>query len=180
MKRFILLLIIFICSPSFSSLWGADWKLVGGSSSKGIDVLSFYDDESVDRRSNMNIKVWTKNVKKSDLERVNNKQEEKKIIDAAAKKLISGYEPPYSAVQKDTTSDDTIGIILWEEAIKLHEVKVLSTILWELDCKEKRIRTLSVTVYNKDKTIRSPSIPSDWNYAAPESTGETLFKILCK
>jgi hypothetical protein len=66
---------------------GADWKFWGGSTSaKSEKVLLYYDTESLEHLSGGNIKVWTKAIKQTDIEKAIAKKD-KQIIKAAAKQL---------------------------------------------------------------------------------------------
>jgi hypothetical protein len=52
----------------------------------------------------------------------------------------------------------------------------------EIDCAEKRIRQLSVCVYDKDDDMMMPEIirDSDWSYIKPDTIGEDISTLLCK
>jgi hypothetical protein len=54
-------------------------------------------------------------------------------------------------------------------------------ILWEINCAEKKSRSLSETSYdNKGKVIISSSSPKEWDFIIPESMHESLYKEVCK
>jgi hypothetical protein len=54
-------------------------------------------------------------------------------------------------------------------------------ILWEINCAEKKSRSLSETSYdNKGKVIISSSSPKEWDFIIPESMHESLYKAVCK
>lgn len=56
-----------------------------------------------------------------------------------------------------------------------------SIILWEINCAEKKSRSLSETSYdNKGKVIISSSSPKEWDFIIPESMHESLYKEVCK
>ena len=53
--------------------------------------------------------------------------------------------------------------------------------LKEYDCKEKKSVSLQLIAYSKDGSILENSRPSKgWNFIAPDTVGDSLFKILCK
>jgi hypothetical protein len=54
-------------------------------------------------------------------------------------------------------------------------------ILWEINCAEKKSRSLSEASYdNKGKVIISSSSPKEWDFIIPESMHESLYKAVCK
>lgn len=56
-----------------------------------------------------------------------------------------------------------------------------SIALFEYDCSEKKVRTLSLTTYTKaGDAIDTISYDSpSWNFVIPDSVGEFLFNIVC-
>ncbi len=56
-----------------------------------------------------------------------------------------------------------------------------STILYEIDCKDRTFRALQVMTYNtKNETIDSSSIENpDTKYITPDSMGEALYAAVC-
>lgn len=159
---------------------GSEWKFIGGSTLlKGEKTLGYYDTESVEYISGGNVSVWMKAVTQFEFERIMNK-EEKQIVDKSAKKLASGYIPPYSSVNPKITFDEAINIITWEEVANSSQIKPRLKILFEINCKEKKIRTISATYYKSDGGVASSENLAEWTYISPESNGETLQKILCK
>ncbi len=142
-------------------------------------AISFYDDETVEHLSNGNVRVWVKSIKDSEFKKAGEKNN-KKIIAASREKLVKGYIPPYAFVENTTTYDESIEIISWEEIANLPTIKPFVKIMFEINCKDKISRTLSTIIFNKDNSTESISEPGKWDYISPESTGETLTKILCK
>jgi hypothetical protein len=160
---------------------GSDWKYFGGTVlEKGEKVIAYYDTESVEYLSNGNVRTWTKAVYPSEVERILNKEE---VIKKAAQKVVVGYMPPYALSNpNEVQSHDTcVEIIGWEEAAKHAEIKPRFRILFEINCKEKTIRFLSLTSYKDEGGIEGSSkTPGEWGYISPETNSETLRKILCK
>jgi hypothetical protein len=158
---------------------GADWKFFGGSVLlKDETTIGYYDVESIEYLSNGNVRVWTKTVNPSEVERISGKKE---VIEKAARKLIDGYYPPYALLNPypKTSFDDFINIIGWEEAANYVGIKPRLRVLFEINCKGKMIRALSTTAYN-DAGVPSSSKGGEWDYIGPETNSETLQKILCK
>ncbi|MGA2517917.1 MAG: surface-adhesin E family protein [Thermodesulfobacteriota bacterium] len=163
----------------YAEVWGADWKVFGGSVlSKDKTTIGYYDAESIEYLSNGNVTVWTKTVKTLEVEMIGSKKE---VIEKAAEKLVQGYHPPYVLLNPypKTSLDSNLDIIMWEEAAN-HDIKPRLRVLFEINCEEKMIRTLSTIIYKKDGTGTSRSINGTWDYISPEINTETLRKILCK
>ena len=126
---------------------GADWKFLGGSDVRdGEKVIAYYDAESLEYLSNGNVRLWTKAVYPSEVERIANKKD---VIEKAAKKVVDAYFPPYVLLNPHpkTSYDDYVEIIAWEEAANHAEIEPRARFLFEINCKEKTIRTLSTIFY---------------------------------
>jgi hypothetical protein len=160
--------------------WGADWKYFGGSMlRKGEAAIVYYDPESLAYLSNGNARVWTKAVSPS--ERNKKIMEKEEVIEKAARKIAKGYYPPYVLAHPypETTYDNYIDIIVWEEGANDVEIKPRGSVLYEVNCRDKMIRTLQTTVYD-DAGVLSGAKGGEWDYIGPETNAETLRKILCK
>jgi hypothetical protein len=74
------------------------------------------------------------------------------------------------------------GVLVWvQELGKEYENLSHFIILWEINCTEKKSRSLSETSYdNKGKVIISSSSPKEWDFIIPESMHENLYKEVCK
>lgn len=159
---------------------GADWKYFGGVKLplKNELAISFYDSETVEYLSNGNVRVWIKTVTKSEFEMVT-KKKKNQIAEESAKKLVNGYFPPYTLVTPNTSYDDVIDIITWEETAK-YAFSPIFKMFSEINCKEKKHRILSTIYFKNDGGVKSNDSPHKWEYISPESNMETLQKILCK
>ena len=68
-----------------------------------------------------------------------------------------------------------------EEFGKKYETLSHMLIKSELHCAEKKMKGLSFVNYSTDgKILSSSSSASEWVSIDPDTTGETLYKILCK
>ncbi len=154
---------------------GADWKFYGAGGDKN---KYFYDSESVKYISDGNLRVWgeTANLDFSEI----CKENQKKISARAFNKDLTGYDPPYTLVTPKMTPDDRRLIGIWEEIANSYEIHPPAKSLYEINCKNKKIRTLQGTIYNNNGGVKSETKIHDWGYIVPESNGETLQKILCK
>jgi hypothetical protein len=176
------LLVILLAAISLTSIdaSGADWKFCGGAMLfKGEKTIAFYDSENIEYTADGTVKVWVKAIKQSVFDTAM-KKNEKQVIEKAAQKVVTQYYPPYALVNQKTSYDVCIEIISWEELANSYEIKPRAKILFEINCIDRKIRTLSGVNYKKNDETESSSKISDWNYITPESNGETLQKILCK
>jgi len=155
-----------------------DWKMYGGVEVDGQLNECFYDAEGVVRSPDRRIKVWTKCLSQKDLEGIDDKILNAKIADIAARKLIDTYIPPIAKVQ-EFTSDQAITIIAHEVAAGISHIQSKSRILYELNCTERMLRELSISLTTMDKTGFKDS-PSNWKHITPESNANSLVLILCQ
>ena len=180
MRRAILITTFFILVLCYLDASGADWKYFGGTVlSKNKTVIVYYDSESVEYLSNGNVRVWTKAVIPEDVEKILKKKE---VIKKSAQKLIQGYDPPYVLLNPypKTSYDSYIDIIGWEEAANHSDIKPKIRILYEINCNEKMIRTLSTTFYeNNGGVIKGSDNPDNWSYISPETNADTIKNIVC-
>jgi hypothetical protein len=73
-----------------------DWKYLGGAK-LDVDVYCFYEAHNVVQKPEGHLQVWTKCLPQKDL---SDQQLGKDLINLGAKQLLSGYDPPYSAVEE--------------------------------------------------------------------------------
>ena len=178
MRKVLFITLLFtVALPHFEAT-GADWKFFGGTTFSGKKMITFYDAESL-QYSGGNVKVWTKAIGQSEFN-AKMKAHEKEIIKKTAKKVASGYFPPYCLMNTKTGFNDYMEVISWEELSNSSALQPLAKFLFEINCNDKKIRTLTGTSFKNDGDIASSTKASEWNYISPESNGETLQKILCK
>ncbi|MBC8431546.1 MAG: hypothetical protein H8D96_06465 [Desulfobacterales bacterium] len=177
-KLFFITLFIFmglICTETN----GADWKFFGGETiKKGGEKIFFYDTESLDYLSNENIRVWIKAITKAEFDMAAEKNKDQ-IIKEAGKKIANGYFPPYILVEQINDFDDIVDVVVWEETAN-RTLSSLMKMFFEINCKEKKLRTLSIIYFKNDGGIESKDESDKWEYISPESNIETIHKILCK
>jgi hypothetical protein len=160
----------------------ADWKYAGGAlpDRESGNTLEFYDAENVQYLSNGDVKVWVKTIDTSDVDEL--VAREKTIMNKAAEKTAKSYYPPYflSNPDPDASADGCIEMILWEEAANHADVKPRAKMLYEINCRERMIQTVSAITYKRDGTTTFASDFDRWSPIPPESTGDVLRRILCK
>ncbi len=158
---------------------GADWKLAGYATIfKNEKVYVYYDAEGVENKSNGIIKVWTKSITETEVNLML-KKKDKEITDKAANRLINGQYLLYATVKK-LSFDDMVSLLPVEEVANVPGIKTRSIVLFEINCKEKRIRNLSITTFTDEGAVKRSGREGAWDYISPESNGETLSKMLCK
>lgn len=160
----------------------ANWKYAGNSPPgiEGEKALAFYDMENIEYLEDGNVKVWVKNVDASEIEEI--VSGDKSILKKAGDKAAQSYYPPYFLAYPDSSesADSYIAMIAWEEAANRTAVKPRTKCLYEVNCGEGKILTISTILYKSDGTTTYSSDFDRWSPINPGSTGETLQHILCK
>jgi len=159
---------------------GGDWKFYGSSDlSKSETVIAFYDAESIERLSDGHVRVWTKTISLSEVERIMKLEQ---VSDKAERKIKAGYGPPYilSNPKPKPSFDSNMKIIVWEEAANYDAIKSKIKVFYELNCKKNKILYLSITRYKYDGGSETRSTIDEWINISPKSSAETLHTILCR
>lgn len=151
-----------------------DWKLYGGLENQ----VCFYEASGLARPAVDHVRVWIKCMLRHDLDRlIEDKKRGKRVIDAAARKIVDHYQPPIILVQ-ELEFNDIISIIALEVAANQSETEPLANIYYDLDCTNRMMRELSISIRKNGKVQSSEGSPH-WKYAPPETNGDRLLKILC-
>ena len=159
---------------------GADWKFYGSSDlSKGETVIGYYDAASIERLSASHVRAWTKTISLSEVERIMKVEE---VSNKAQHKIEAGYVPPYilSNPKPEPGSDARMKIIVWEEAANYDVIKSKTKVFYELDCKNNKIRTLSITSSENDGGRKTRPKIDEWSSISLKSNAQTLRTILCR
>ena len=180
MRKLIFIALLFIAFLHGAEAHGADWKFYGAGDLPTTEtVMAYYDAGSVEHVSDGHIKAWTKCISRSDVERTMRLEE---VTNKAARKIKAGYIPPYvlSNPKPEPRQDVSMRTTVWEEAANSDVIKPKLKILYELNCKGKKIRNLSSISYKNDGGTETRSGPDKWLSISPESNSDTLYKMLCK
>jgi len=160
----------------------ANWKYAGASSAGKEDgkTLAFYDAENIEYLADGNVKVWVKSVDASDIDEI--VSSDKSILKNAAKKAAQSYNPPYllSKPEQTASADRYSEMLEWEEAANRTGAKPRSKRLYEINCRERKILTISTILYKSDGTTTYSSDFDRWSPIIPDSTGKDLEKMLCQ
>jgi hypothetical protein len=160
----------------------ANWKYTGSAltEKEGGRRHAFFDADNVQYASNGDVQVWMKVIDASEIDRLVSK--EKGITRKAIEKMATSYYPPYFLSDPDPypSADAYIEMIEWEEAANHADNKPRAKLLYEINCRNRTIQTVSAITYKGDGTTTFASDFDKWSDIVPESTGDTLRKILCK
>lgn len=159
---------------------GADWKYYGGGDlPKSETMIAYYDAKSIERLSDGHVKVWTKGISLSEVEKIMNLEE---VTKRAESKIKAGYVPPYilSNPKPEPGYDVNTRILMWEEAGNYDVIKSKLKVFYELNCKAKKILNLSIISSKNDGGTETRSDLDKWISISPGSNSETLHNILCK
>jgi hypothetical protein len=158
------------------------WKYYSDNelSNPKIDVHDYFLQESVKRTwtdsgETQTVTVWTKSLSAIAVDNVGKLS--KDAVDRDAKKLLLGYEPPFSDIKK-LNEDERLGLIIWEEVADDQLVQPEMKMLVQLDCVHGLVRNLSVVVTHGGK-FGSSDTAGQWERIVPESSSANLSKILC-
>jgi hypothetical protein len=148
-----------------------NWQLHGTTSNERC----FYDSAGVQRRPDSLVRTWVKCLSQSEMDGIDIKQDYTgKIFNQAAEKVTRGYVPPL-AIVAHYSSDDAIFIIAAEQIADISFLEPTARIFYELNCQERMLRELSISTRNGNASNKARS----WSYAAPETNGDRLLKLLC-
>lgn len=155
----------------------AEWKVFGAHETNGKKELLFFQADGVVRKPSGYVQVWVKILKQSDIDRVAG-HKDKQRAGRMVERLLSGYVPPILRNEKKNDADQVFYFTLAEDVASTAEVKVRTRILYEVDCAERLVRTLSVYVAN-DKSSKSSDEVGTWAHVAPESNADELLPLVC-
>jgi hypothetical protein len=69
--------------------------------------------------------------------------------------------------------------IAHEETANISHIQLCARILYEINCSERMLRELSISVQTDDGKEGSREKPTEWKHVPPEGNGASLLKILC-
>jgi pyrroloquinoline quinone (PQQ) biosynthesis protein C len=165
-------LMVVIASCVFvGNAFSADWKYYGEfTTGTDTEEVLFYDSGSIISTNN-SIKLWVKNVLKSDIEKV---LKNKLVIERATKKIADGYNPPITKIYPNVANAAYL-----EEAVSEPSIKSKAEILYQIMCNENKLRKISGASFNKNGTRDQRFGITRWEDIAPESNADILAKIVC-
>jgi hypothetical protein len=158
---------------------GVDWKLYGFANLKTSGPSEcFFDAKDVTNSPDHRVRVWTKCLSQKDIDDLDLQKESLgEVMKNTAEKMKRGYEPPLAQVRR-INADEMMIIIALEETANISHIQPQSRIFFELDCGGQMMRELSIDIQVQGKSANI-NLPREWQYAAPETNGAALLKLLC-
>lgn len=157
----------------------SDWKFYAGYYESSSDMLGlFYDNASLSRKGGITT-VWNKTVRDKELIKALNEHDEELI--AKIKNIFDkGYMPPYA--KKHNMSDVQIdNIVKFEVAANSSYAKTLNKVLYEINCKTRKVRIISSVAYDDNEVVKNiDRRVSDWVFVSPDSNSDALVQVICK
>ncbi len=169
--------VAFLSAVALAQDAGVDWK-VYGTASVGEQTLCFFEAKGVAHMAGGHVRVWTKCLSQKALDAVDTTKDHGALISKeAARKLVEGYVPPIASLQP-MNSDQGLAVTLYEVTANTGSIQPRASILYELNCPERMMRELSMSVRSGGKVGFSDK-PTHWQYVPPEGNGAALLKLVC-
>jgi hypothetical protein len=154
-----------------------DWKVYGFASVAASEVC-FYDEKGVARMADGHLRVWTKCVAQQQMDALDIQRDfDGKILETTARKVASYYVPPIAAVE-DINFNQALVITQYEMIANISYIKPHSTIFYELNCPQKMMRELSISILVNGQSGFVDK-PRPWKFVPPEGNGASLVKLVC-
>ena len=154
----------------------ADWKLYAFTATKKQAVL-FYLRSEIVRTPPGHVQVWIKALDYGKINRAYNHLDQKGgVFQNSAKKVATGYEPPFGTVTK-LDQNQLVDIVVFEELANEASINPTLRVLYEIDCPQKLLRQVSLM---GGQPTQTDSRVHEWEHVPPESTVDTLSKLICQ
>lgn len=151
-----------------------DWKYFGLAFETDQSVC-FYDAIGTISKSSELMRVWTKCLLRKDIDSIDpNSELGVRITKGAVQKVVDGYIPPIAIVE-DMDFDQALEVIGIEETANIGNIQPYAEVLFELNCSERMMITLSVHLGGKELHDQRQGS----GYVMPESNGARLLTMLC-
>jgi hypothetical protein len=165
---------LIVTSAADAQSLDVDWKFYGSASQN----MCFYDAKGMTRVHGDHIRVWTKCLRRKDLDSIDiQKPANRQILEGTAQKVAQHYIPPIAATE-ESTADQRVFVTEYEVMADLAGIAPQVSIFHELNCPERMVRELSISVKVNGK-IGFSDKPSAWRYVGPETNGARLLRMLC-
>lgn len=165
----------------------ADWQYTGGTH----DGSTFFDAEGVQYPDQDIVRVWVKSIgnKASEdyFKEIEGKRKEKFMEDTAQKRA-RGYIPKFflldsvKRLYKENEYENAIAEAVADEIVANENgVNAAASAYFEIDCKGKRIGTLSIIKYRNDGSVEKSGSTEQLKYESilPDTTAEWLSMLVC-
>jgi hypothetical protein len=168
--------------------FGSDWQFFGYTKQDNIEAYQFFDSESIQHPADNTARVWLKSIRLKNLDRHIN-QNDKALIEKAAKKVASGYSPAFFQLEpiqrryedKSELMKAGIQMTLYEVAANADGMQSVIKMYFEVDCKGRRYKVLDGIFYKANGDISPRNFPrrADYEYISPDSNAEWLRQMVC-
>ncbi len=151
-----------------------DWRVFGF----GEDDVSVYSAPDIVRTPD-SVRVWTKNIKIK-TSTITEALKDKKVVEALKGRIAASYAPPFAVFSKMPV-EQAMSVLAVEELVNEDRAgQVQYMALVEVDCKVQRLHQLQITNFDKTgKTVRTDTVPRDWQFVAPQTQGQMLVRLIC-
>jgi len=175
--RFGSLLAALLATTSFAFAQDVDWKLYGWAD-LGVVSVCFFDAKSVNQTNDGHIRVSTKCLPETDLDKVDEKSDRgRNVADRSTDKIVKGYVPPIIVIGRFEFNKIT-GVTAYEEIANLGDISPNGRILTEFNCSQKMQRRLSIHTKINPREENDNKLGT-WEYVAPETNEAYLQRIIC-
>jgi hypothetical protein len=168
-----------------------DWKYYGSVEAthvRGQKVPAayiFFDAKGVRQLPDHHLNVWAKSLSKASVDAFTSTMATDPPLSAAfSERIQSKYMPPFAAVTGESPEKDEKGYVssvFWEAVANTKTLPLTSRILYDIDCVQRRLRSLSLQLWTEKSDAAGLSFDQagDWEYAAPDTNAGYLIAIVC-
>lgn len=174
MIRLSILIGLAFATPAMAA--DVDWKWYGGAKSptKG-QTHCFYEERGINRPKPNAVRVWVKCLPQSQLDGVTDEVPYwRAFIDMSSSRLLHYYYPPIFKVERIKNKDQVESVIMYETLADVSDINADAQILYELDCGQRKIQELHISVAN-----HTTDVPTPWKNIPPEGNAANLAALLC-
>jgi hypothetical protein len=173
-KLFTLAVALTMFSAAMAQPMSPDWKLYTFTATKK-QVALFYLDSELVRTPPGHVQVWVKGLDYAKLDKTSSAiSPQSELFKKSVDKLASGYVPSV-LINTKFTQDQVVTFLTYELIADDASIPPLIRMLLEFDCKQRMFRQLSAI----DEHSHTDSRVHEWEHIPPESTYETLGRIMC-
>jgi hypothetical protein len=176
-KYSILLVFLFSFGSATAETQKYDWNYYEEfTPDKGDVLFLFFSASSIEKIQDGHIKVWAKGVPKRDVKKVFIKNKES-IIRTPEKVITLLPQYPDAYKSKNVNNDNSLALIFLEYIVNNFKIDPRVQWLYELNCKEKTLRVLTVRVYEGRETLQKEG--GEWRHVAPDTYDYRLMGAVC-
>lgn len=179
-------IIAWLIIPLISVAYASEWRYAGYLDAKGAEAHQFFDAESITRPTQATTRVWVKSIRQRELDRYW-KAHEKALVEKVARGTLRSYCPAFFHLPEIETKYESADLAKFctlaaaDEIIANDpDVRTFSTIYYEFDCADKRVRVLQSVMYDsKGRVSGQRTVPGDYQFISPDSNGQWLSRLVC-